>query len=288
MSGLQARANKKYDPHHITKAIFLTRRFKFSGSMFAPIRMNPAHNFALQHTMKLYHSNAVYSFIPKNACSTMRYSLAFENGFIEHPDQANWIHSNNDAYTVSNEEAITASFAFVILRCPYRRIYSAYMDKIVNMDIQSWSLCDAYQRRIHPHDVSFHHFIEMMKFPGLLNQNHHWKPQSAFLLFKDYDAHYAMENFGDCVQDLKDRLGFTVHDARGIIGHSTEGYEKVDDGGNYDKMSAFDILCMKKAGKLPSEKAVFTDEIREAVSEIYKDDIAIYKSKFGEGNLLFS
>jgi hypothetical protein len=266
----------------------LSRRFNFSGGAFAPVRTNPAHVFALQHALKLYHANGVYTYIPKNACSTLRYSLAIENGFIEGPSQINWIHSNNETFSMRNEDAITSSFAFVILRCPFRRVYSAYMDKIVNMDIQTWALYDGYQRRIHPHNVTFSDFVEMIKIPVLLNLNHHWKPQSAFLLFKEYDVYYAMEEFGECVRDLKKRLDFTVHDARGLTGHSTEDFEKVDGGERYEKMSAFEILRMKKDGKLPSERAVFTDEIINAVSEIYKDDIEIYKSRFGDENLLFS
>ncbi|WP_291748093.1 sulfotransferase family 2 domain-containing protein [Bauldia sp.] len=248
---------------------------------------NHPHNLARRHALTIYQANAIYSFIPKNACSTMRYSLAIDNGFIEGPSQINWIHQNNDAFVANNREAMLASFSFIILRCPYRRIYSAYMDKLVDMDIQSWELHRISQYLVHPHELSFVDFVSMLRKPGILNANVHWRPQSAFQLFKEYDVYYSVEDFGACVRDLKERIGFVVHDARPLTAHSISELEKIDDGAGYANMTAFEILRMKKEGRIPSEKAVYSDEMIAAVSEIYRQDIELYKSRIDPGKLLF-
>lgn len=265
----------------------MKRQFNFTGDSFFLMKSNHQHAQALRHALMNYRANAIYSYIPKNACTAMRYSLAIENGCIEGSSQFNWIHLNNDTFIASNREALLASFTFVILRCPFRRVYSAFMDKFVNMDIQSWEIHNASQRAIHPHDIRFVDFISMLKKPRLLNLNHHWRPQWTFLLFKEYDAYYSVEDFATLVRDLEERIDFTVYDIRGLTGHSIKAFDKIDDGAAYDKMTAFDILRMKREGKLPSEKAMFTNEMIAAVSEIYKQDIELYKSRIGTENLLF-
>ncbi len=265
----------------------MARQFNFTGISPVNANANHLHARARQHALMIYRPNALYSFIPKNACSTMRYSLAVENGFIDGPSQVNWIHQNNDTFIASNREAMEASFAFVILRCPFRRIYSAFMDKFVNMDVQSWELHRITQFAIHPHNFRFVDFVAMLHNPDILYLNAHWMPQSAFLLFKEYDAYYSVEAFDACAQDLQARIGLDVRDARTLTGHATSAFEKVDDGADYARMSALDILGMKKEGKLPSERALFTDEMRAAVTTLYRQDIELYTSHFSAENLLF-
>ena len=40
------------------------------------------NNYSKNHTLSIYSIDAIYTLIPKNACSTMRYSIALANGFI--------------------------------------------------------------------------------------------------------------------------------------------------------------------------------------------------------------
>jgi len=84
--------------------------------------------------MMIYQSNALYSYIPKNACSTLRFSVAKANGCISSLEQGHWIHANNTVFNATLAEAIKASYTFVILRCPYRRLASAYLDEFLLYD----------------------------------------------------------------------------------------------------------------------------------------------------------
>ena len=69
--------------------------FKYSASSLNKLDNNPQHRFAMNHSMMIYQKNTLYSFIPKNACSTMRLSIAYANGCIDSVEQGHWIHNNN-------------------------------------------------------------------------------------------------------------------------------------------------------------------------------------------------
>jgi len=52
-----------------------------------------AHQFAASHALSIYGARAIYTFIPKNGCSTMRLSLGIANGALTGPEDIDWIHS---------------------------------------------------------------------------------------------------------------------------------------------------------------------------------------------------
>ena len=49
---------------------------------YSPVSQNKSYTFSLAYTLSIYPLDAVYTFIPKNACSTLRYSIAIANGFL--------------------------------------------------------------------------------------------------------------------------------------------------------------------------------------------------------------
>ena len=61
----------------------------------------------------------------------MRLSLAFYNGCVDDTADFGWIHSNNATFRADLASLAGASYTFVILRCPYARLASGYLDKIV-------------------------------------------------------------------------------------------------------------------------------------------------------------
>ena len=61
-------------------------RLKFAGKFDCKLSENAEHAFAERHALNVYKSNSIYSFIPKNACSTLRLSLAVANGVVTDGD----------------------------------------------------------------------------------------------------------------------------------------------------------------------------------------------------------
>ena len=94
------------------------------------IAHNQNHEIARQNTLLHLKSNSICTWIPKNACSTLRYSIAKDNGAITSISELPWIHNNNDSFTASNKELLTADYSFTVLRNPFRRVLSFFLKKL--------------------------------------------------------------------------------------------------------------------------------------------------------------
>jgi len=258
-----------------------------------PVAENPFHNFAARHALAIYRSRAIYTFIPKNACSTMRYSLARNNLFISGSTPMDWHHSNNLTFVASQEFAASAEYAFVLLRCPFRRIASAYLDKVVTANRVVRSIYPSKFRKMQLrlmersmyHSLSFRDFIERISRIDRLKLNPHWRPQVDFLLYDDYDDYYSVEEFSQFETEIIQKIGFSVYDARDAIGHDTSNFQKI--AGNFADTPAGEVFRLREAGKLPSYSSLFDDALVARVAEIYADDLAFYSGHIGTAGLLF-
>jgi hypothetical protein len=108
------------------------RLLRFARRNTAALSGNGAHQFALSHAMCIYQPAAIYSFIPKNACSTLRFSVALANGCVSGESDVNWIHENNETFKPTLAELVRANYSFVVLRDPFRRVASCFLDKFVD------------------------------------------------------------------------------------------------------------------------------------------------------------
>jgi len=243
-----------------------------------PIRQNELHTFSSTHTLSIYPLNFVCTFIPKNACSSLRYSIAIANGFIKDINDIKWIHSNNQAFISSQREVACAKYTFVILRCPFKRIASCFLDKFVGRKLK---FNDENGQRL---SINFHEFLLIIKSQARKDRNEHWRNQSDFLHYDIYDDYFSIELLSDALNSLESR-GFKLIDTRTILKHDLSKHKKVD--GNFSKMKDLDLKKMKDEGITPNYKSMYSNEEINLVKEIYNDDIGLYKSLFGEKNLLF-
>ena len=137
-------------------------KFKNTSANLNTLRQNGQHNFAMNHSMMLYKQNALYSFIPKNACSTLRLSVAITNGCINGIEQGHWIHANNQTFNATLGEAIKVDYSFVVLRCPFRRLASVFLDKFVAKEPDAWNYRSALQRKVNLDDLTFRDFVKSL------------------------------------------------------------------------------------------------------------------------------
>ena len=101
------------------------------------ISENDLYTFSSSYTLSIYPIDAICTFIPKNACTTLRYSIAVANGFLKDINDIAWIHSNNSTFISTQREVALAKYTFVVLRCPFRRVASAFLEKFVGREIES-------------------------------------------------------------------------------------------------------------------------------------------------------
>lgn len=264
----------------------MNRTFRYSASNNNALAQNPKHKFASQHALNIYQADAIYSFIPKNACSTMRTTLAYANGCISDTADFNWIHKNNHTFSANLREMLKATYTFTVLRCPFSRLASSYLDKIVSRNTVAWGYVDLCERKIDIEDITFESFVKSIKTPRIRAGNIHWRPQVDFLVYKNYDDYFSVENFPKAVQTLKEKIGLEVIDARGLTNHGVDNYSLVDSD-DFSSVKPIEFLKMKETGQFPAPRALYNDELINIVKSAYKDDIALYKDVIGTDGMMF-
>lgn len=254
------------------------RRFRYSSANNNALAHNGAHQFASHHALRHYASNSIYTFIPKNGCSTMRLSLAIANGCIPGPERHNWIHNNNNTFTADLAALANAAFTFVILRKPHSRLASVYLDKLVNRDRDLWQLRDATDRTFQPDELTFRRFVEIVARPGILNSNNHWRPQVDFLVYQDYDLWIPLENLLDYASEIQSRTGIVLADARTFTQHGTDRFSLVSDACFADT-PPYEILQMQREGQCPAHEAMYDDALLKSAMTIYSRDFELYDAR---------
>jgi len=240
---------------------------------------NERYTFSLNHSISIYCLDAIYSFIPKNACSSLRFSIALANGFLKSEDDIRWIHKNNQAFVPSKRELALAKFTFVILRCPFTRVASSFLNKIVD---EKLNFNDPEGRLL---KVNFNEFLKIIKSQKRSERDEHWRNQSDFLHYDDYDKFYCVEKFDDAIVSLNKR-GLKVVDTRNLLNHDLSKFRRFD--GDFTNTKQDEIKTMKENGQVPSYKSLFSQAEIALVKDIYSDDIELYSRKFGDDNLLFN
>jgi hypothetical protein len=257
------------------------------GSTSDLIRSNQGFKFALDQTVHFFKSDAIATFIPKSACSSLRLTAAMQNLNIDLEKDYNWIHLNNRTFNASLSDIVTATYTFVILRCPYSRLLSAYLDKFLSRSLELWQAIDREGRKFEPEDYTFERYVDhVCKFP---NSDQHWKPQTSFLIYEQYDDYYCIEDTDFMIKNLKKHAGFDFVDSRNLYKHGVEKIVFEDPRANIPshKMAPLELLTMKNKGALPSKKSFFSEPILEKVKKVYSKDIELYKKLFGSDNLMF-
>lgn len=265
----------------------MTGLLRYARTETVALKDNAAHGFAAQHALLHYPSGAVYSFIPKNACSTLRYSLARANNCISGPEDWVWIHPNNATFTATLPDLVRAPFSFVILRCPHARLASVFLDKIVDKTPELWQLYRLTRDGFDPDMLTFRDFVTLLSDPDLLKANIHWRPQTDFLVYDNYTRVFALERFSTIAATLRDAIGFDIHDARVLTGHGTDAVTLTHTGRFAD--TPLNVLAeMKRGGQLPAHARLFDDRLARQVASLYASDMSIYADYLGPEDLTFS
>ena len=247
---------------------------------YSTVSQNELYTFSLEHALSIYPLDVVYTFIPKNACSTLRYSIAIANGFLSDISDIDWIHQNNPTFISTQREVSLASYTFVVLRCPYTRVASSFLNRIVDEEYIFYDDAAMTNRA----SINFHDFLSIIKSQHRSEMDQHWRNQSDFLHYERYDEYFSLESFSEAIDSLGTR-GFTVHDTRTTLKHDLTNIERVD--GDFSKTKQKELQKMKEKSYLPSYKSMFGDVEIELANDIYNDDINLYKSHFGDNCLLF-
>jgi hypothetical protein len=137
----------------------------------------------------------------------------------------------------------------------------------------------------HRGQITFRRFLSLLSRPGAVEKNHHWQPQSRFLVYKAYDEYFRVEALNDARYRLLDRIGLKLQDARDLTGHGTHSLRKMRAAGCAD-LPATELQSMRKEGVIPHYSDFFDAETISVVQNLYMEDIDLYSMKFGKDSLL--
>ena len=241
---------------------------------------NKRHELARGNTLVHLKSNSICTWIPKIACSTIRYSIALDNGAIAGLNDLPWIHLNNSSFNANNKELLNAKYAFVILRNPFKRLLSFYLDKICSdkstKEDRSYILAKNTFKT--SNSTTFEEFVNTIyENPSLISKDIHTRRQCDFLIYKNYNDYFKFEKFQAVKAKLREKIGLELIDTR-QSGSIRTTYEMEEmEGFNYST-TASEANKLLDMNKKPTERNMFTREMIAKVGTIYFSDILLYSN----------
>lgn len=247
---------------------------------------NENYQFAINHTKVHYKSNSVCTWIPKNACSNLRCSIAIANGAIAGIEEIEWIHANNDCFVASTKEALEAEYTFIILRNPFKRLLSYFLDKLCHSDEpqEDVSYQIAKDTFDFNSDMSFEDFINhIWEYPHTIYEDEHTRPQCDFILYRNYDRYYSIEELEEAIAEIQSKTGLKIYDTRSRNSIYTSKDHDFDSGIMY-QTKAIDIKNLQIQKQSPVTKNMYSKDMIKKVAAIYLQDIILYLSRVANGN----
>lgn len=282
-----------------------SRLLRFTQDDPRTLACNPRHNFALDSAITVYGKGVVFSFIPKNGCSTLRYSAALANQTIAGPEGVAWIHQNNTSFRPSHAELVTARYTFVVLRCPFHRLVSCFLDKIVSEPgiLEELELLALRRRRRVPPAIlrvvrrvrsrlagagllsrdrlTFADFVSLLEVPGALDSDVHLRPQVDFLVYRSYDDVFRLEDLARLADRARTVADFDIRDARDLTNHGNHQRARIDSG-FFGRTGIGALRGLKQAMQVPAYELFYDTELYDRVARLYREDVALFTGHFGQ------
>lgn len=260
-----------------------TLRYAAIGQPMALAR-NPQHELAHNHSMAIYNADAIYSMIPKNACSTLRLSIAMANGAIDNEASWRWIHSNNLTFKPTLRDLATAKYTFTFLRCPYARLVSCFLDKMVSRTADAWQFHKLIDETLPLPRLTFRRFCTEMATPKVKHANIHWRPQVDFLVYKTYDNLFCVEDFASAAERLEQQIGLRLIDSRPLVKHDSSHFRILPFSKSFADTEVWQLEAMTMKGLRPHALSFYDDGLRELVAAAYAEDFRLFRQLFsGKG-----
>ena len=251
------------------------------------LKSNQDHEFAIKHTLYHYKSNAVCTWIPKNGCSNLRYSVSKENGAISSVDEIEWIHRNNDCFNANTKESLKADYTFIILRNPFKRLLSFFLDKLCHPQEEQTE--GSYQHAQETFNFSENNsFLDFINYiwenPNSIYNDEHTRPQCDFLLYRQYDDYFALEGIDAANARIYEMTGIKIDDIRDKNSiFTSKGCEYTSAISSNTKAS--EIKTYLDQNIVPMVDNMFTQDMIKKVATLYLHDIILYYNEIQGGDI---
>ena len=180
----------------------------------------------------------------------------------------------------SNIDLLRTNYSFVILRNPFKRLLSAYCDKIChkskNKNDSSYentkSLLGTNRQ------TSFSEFIDIIwNNPSLKKKDQHFQDQCDFLVYEKYSDYFAFESYDETIEAIHSKTGMSIEDTR--------PFNSIYTTYNCEKSNEFNlntpgesIASLMAQHKRPIPELMYNEELIKKVGELYFSDILLYSN----------
>jgi hypothetical protein len=227
----------------------------------------------------------LYAPVAKVACSSLkRWFLAAMNHEIPPGSDE---HTEAKAHRLRELPAARALriladeryFRFALVRNPWARLVSAYVNKFTFANHSSLAVARQMRRQAAEGGVPE---ITFAQFVGFLTRHNpagfdvHWRPQHLFL--RDNQFHFLgrFEQISEHFAQLQERLGTELPLPR----RNTTAWQRDEDGEIVADWTPAELLAQ---GRPPGYRRFYTPELREAVRKLYARDIELFGYEFDAG-----
>ncbi len=261
-----------------------TRRFVKIIGTTKNIANNQEHNFAKRFTLYNFSSSTMCTFIPKNACTSLRYSFALANGFVRDLDDIDWIHGNNDSQQATENELKNCCYSFIILRSPFTRLSSYFLDKLVGNSEEIFSSDKSYgntflNKFCKFENLTFEKYINIIwENPNIIYKDIHTRPQIDFILFDEYDKWISLDKLSKEIDEIELKSKIKFIDTRKNVNNTTQGYKKITNKYHGD-ITINELRDLKSKKLVPSHETLFNEETSYKILMTYLSDIFLYIEK---------
>ena len=246
----------------------------------------PYYTYLVNHEYKF-----IYCVIPKVACSSFKkiiLQLSQHQAKIQQLKGVDFHVYVNHTFSLFRDSKLKVNnllnnpsyFKFAIIRNPWNRLISAYINKFVNLkepfthEVIKCVYEGQGQTPNYEQSITFKQFIHYLVATEDHLLDRHWKPQYLFLGNTKFDFIGKFENLAEDFQYIKQKLNLDL-DLEWM--NKTEKTENSSISENY---ADYYPQYLRKLGEIPNYRSFYTPELVELVRSRYQNDIEMFDYEF--------
>ncbi len=236
----------------------------------------PAAFFSWRYELVFPRIGIRYTYIPKNACSSLKLTLGVSEG---------WLRPSDDPHSIAVYDRVRGKVfgrkivypRILVLRDPGHRAASAFLDRF-SKEFDSAASQFARRRGAFPRQsiesITFRDFVALLVRLARPRMDPHWRPQADFLS-GEYSHVYMLSGI-DALYEMLEGQGVPRLDYRP---HATSRYLPLGDFAG--DIPVVELRHLRAQGIVPKPDELIDERIARELGIVYGDDYVQMRRWFG-------